>query len=107
MTLATGWAGVCGVFLTVLEDYGDDIFLRYHALNVRLCDAPCETGALGKTSTLKRKSYTAANLNMIVTCRFDTCCLRVVEMTAKFVLLCTDVIVSPSSSSSYHLQNKK
>ena len=39
-------------FLTVFEDDDDDICLRYHALNVRLFDAPYETGALGKASTL-------------------------------------------------------
>ena len=56
MTLAMGWADVCGVFLTVLEDDVDDIFLQYHVLNVRLFDAPCETEASGKTY-FQRKSY--------------------------------------------------
>ena len=51
MTLAMGWADVCGVFLTVLEDDVDDIFLQYHVLNVRLFDAPYETGASEKAST--------------------------------------------------------
>ena len=57
MTLAMGWADVCGVFLMVLEDDVDDIFLQYHVLNVRLFDAPCETEALGKAFTFKGKIY--------------------------------------------------
>ena len=51
MNLVVGWADVCDVFLTVLEDDDDDTCARCHVLNVRLFDAPYEMGASEKAST--------------------------------------------------------